>query len=83
MIKTSRRGILQVGLGLAAAAGISVAAHAQDEKLAQNLVQYQKMPKDGAKCSGCTNWVDPNACKIVAGTIDPNGWCVAYAPKEG
>jgi hypothetical protein len=80
---TSRRGLLQAGIGLAAAAGMAATARAQDDKLAQNLVQYQTEPKDGAKCSGCVNWVDPNACKIVAGTINPNGWCVAYAPKEG
>jgi hypothetical protein len=80
---TSRRGLIRVGIGLAAAAGVAATARAQDDKLAQNLVQYQTEPKDGAKCSGCVNWVDPNACKIVAGTINPNGWCVAYAPKEG
>ncbi len=82
-VSTSRRGLLQAGLGLMAAAGVAADARAQDEKLAQNLVQYQAMPKDGAKCSGCVNWIDPCACKIVAGKIDPNGWCVAYAPKEG
>lgn len=79
----SRRGLIRAGIGLAAAAGVAITARAQDDKLAQNLVQYQTEPKDGAKCSGCVNWVDPNACKIVAGTISPNGWCVAYAPKEG
>lgn len=53
------------------------------EKLAQDAVQYQKMPKDGAKCSTCVNFVAPNACQIVAGDIDPNGWCIAYGPKSG
>ena len=55
-------------------------ANAQD-KIAQDQVQYQKTPKDGNKCSMCVNWDPPNACKIVAGTIDPNGWCIAYAPR--
>jgi hypothetical protein len=32
-------------------------------------------------CSGCVNFVAPNACKVVKGVINPNGWCVAYAPK--
>ena len=65
--------------GVAAASG----ARAEDEKIAQELVQYQNDPKDGQKCSMCAQWVAPNACKIVAGTINPNGYCVAYAPKEG
>ena len=80
----SRREMLRTGLLVAAGATLAAgAARAQDEKIAQELVQYQEGPKDGAKCSGCVNWVDPNACKIVAGKINPNGWCVAYAPKEG
>ena len=85
--KTSRRGVMQVGLGMLAAGGAIVAtaktASAQDQKIAQNLVQYQESPKDGAECDKCVNWVAPNACKIVEGNINPKGWCVAYAPKEG
>lgn len=83
---TSRRAMLRTGaMMVAGAAGVAAAssAHAQDEKIAQELVQYQNMPKDGQKCNMCAQWVDPNACKIVAGNISPNGYCVAYAPKEG
>ncbi len=81
----SRRGLLRAGLALGAAGIAAVTASqafAQDaEKLAQNIVQYQETPKDGAKCSTCVNYIDPGACKIVAGKINPEGWCVAYAPK--
>jgi len=81
---TSRRAMLRTGLMIAAgttlAAGV---ARAQDEKIAQELVQYQDQPKEGQKCNACAQWVEPNACKIVAGKISPNGYCVAYAPKEG
>jgi hypothetical protein len=80
--ETSRRVILRTGLGLVAAAGAATGAKAQ-EKLAPALVQYQATPKDGLVCSKCVNWVAPNACNIVSGVINPNGWCVAYAPKEG
>ena len=83
----SRRNVMRTGLGLlaAGAAAVSTArpARAQDQKIAQNLVQYQEMPKDGAECDKCVNWVAPNACKIVEGNINPKGWCVAFAPKEG
>ncbi len=85
---TSRRDMLRTGMMIvagatgAAAIGMS-SARAEDEKIAQELVQYQNEPKDGQKCSMCAQWVDPNACKIVAGKINPNGYCVAYAPKEG
>lgn len=89
----TRRRIFQAGLaavgGVVAVSGVRSAAAetlagkqlAQD-KIAQNLVQYQKTPKDGAKCSTCVNFEPPNQCKIVAGDIVPDGWCIAYAPKQ-
>ncbi len=80
----TRRVMLRTGLGVAAGATLAAsAARAQDEKIAQELVQYQNQPKDGQQCSKCAQYVDPNACKIVAGQISPQGYCVAYAPKEG
>ena len=79
----TRRIAIKTGLGaMAGIAGAAATARAQDEKIAQNLVQYQDHPKDGNQCDGCVNWVSPNACKIVSGNINPKGWCVAYAPKE-
>jgi len=86
--ETSRRVILQTGLGVIAAAAAVSRAKA-DDKLAQELVQYvaQSVTKDDkgqlSVCNKCVNWIEPNACKIVAGEIHPNGWCVAFAPKEG
>jgi recombinational DNA repair protein RecR len=71
-------------VGALAAAGSATAlqqpAQAQ-EKIAQSVVQYQKQPKNGQMCSNCVNFEAPTACKIVAGTIDPNGWCLVYGPK--
>ena len=80
----TRRTVIGTGLGLIAAGAAAVTgARAQDQKIAQALVQYQAMPKDGAECDKCVNWVAPNACKIVEGQINPKGWCVAFGPKEG
>ena len=81
--RNSLRGIARTGLGMLVVGLAATPAVAQDVKVAQNLVQYQKTPKDGQECDKCVNWVAPNACKIVEGTIDPKGYCVAYAPKEG
>jgi hypothetical protein len=81
--KFNRRGILRTGLTILAGSVLATtAARADDSKVDQSVVQYQTSPKDGAMCSGCTNFVAPNACKVVSGTISPNGWCVAYAPKS-
>ncbi len=81
--RAALRGMLVVGLGAVAAYAAPRSAEAQDQKLAQNLVQYQTSPKNGQECDKCVNWVNPNACKIVAGPISPKGWCVAFAPQGG
>jgi hypothetical protein len=58
------------------------AAQAQ-EKIAQSQVQYQQKPNEnGQHCSVCVNFIAPASCQIVAGKINPNGWCIAFAPKE-
>ena len=80
----SRRDVLRTGIAvLAGGMVVAASARAQDSKIAQELVQYQDKPKDGQRCDGCAQWQPPNACAIVAGKIAPEGWCVAYAPKEG
>lgn len=82
--KATRRQIMRSGLAIVGGVTGSVVAgraKAQD-KIAQAQVQYQATPKDGNKCSTCVNWQPPASCKIVAGTINPNGWCIAFAPKQ-
>jgi len=76
----TRRQIMRAGLA-AVGSVVAITARAQD-KIAQAQVQYQPTPKDGNKCSTCVNFEAPAGCKIVAGTISPEGWCVAFAPKE-
>jgi len=90
-LKVSRRGMMRkaallAGGGVLAAAGlggtgIGGGARADPPKLAQKTVSYQTTPKGKARCDNCANWQPPNACKKVAGTISPSGWCTIYAPK--
>ena len=84
----TRRSVLRAGLaavgGVVVAGGARAAAGSQlaQDKIAPAQVQYQTTPKDGQQCDKCVNWVAPNACKIVSGTIAPTGWCLAFAPKQ-
>ncbi len=49
-------------------------------------VGYQDHPDGNKQCSNCSHFVpgsSPTAagtCKVVAGSISPNGYCYAYAP---
>lgn len=75
-----------IALPAFAAAIGSVSAPAQ-AKSSQAAMKYQKSPKGGAKCSGCKFFVSGasktanGTCKIVDGSISPNGWCLAYSAK--
>ena len=50
--------------------------------------KYQSTPNNGKKCSQCTFYIpgsSPKAngtCKIVDGSISPNGWCTAFSAKS-
>lgn len=60
-------------------------ARADDGMLSQASVHYQKMPRDGQKCSDCAYFIPgktataAGSCRLVDGTIDPNGWCVRFS----
>lgn len=79
--QASRRAVLKTGLGVIAAGVTAATTASAQDKLAPALVQYQTTPKGGQMCINCVQFSPPNACKVVAGVITPQGWCVAFAPK--
>lgn len=50
-------------------------------------LKYQSTPKGNQKCSGCSLFIagkTPTAdgtCKVITGTISPNGWCTAFSQR--
>ena len=66
----------------AAAAGPALAlGRAQAAALPKSAVAYQDSPKDGKDCKGCNPFIPPSSCKLVTGTISPNGWCKLWVAK--
>lgn len=78
-VSPSRRGLLRGAVGVACAAlGATTALAAgrtSEAKLSQEQVSYQPTPKGERKCSGCVNYEGNGNCRVVAGPIDPEGWC--------
>jgi len=72
-----RMGVAAVALG---ALPVSV-ARAAVQKISQKIAQYQDHPKGTQHCSVCVQFLPPDQCKLVAGKIIPNGWCIFFAPK--
>jgi len=89
--KLSRRSILKGAAALAgAAAGSAVLATNQAfaAKAPKAAMQYQDHPKAGNDCSKCMQFIPGSSatamgtCKVVAGSISPHGYCLAFTPKS-
>jgi hypothetical protein len=81
--KVSRRSALQAAIGLAAigAADRALGQQQPAQKIDQKAVMYQPTPKNGQVCAKCVQFEPPNACKVVAGTVSPAGWCMLFSAK--
>ena len=78
----SRRGALQAAIGLVTIGAAGRALGQQTpQKIDQKTALYQAFPKNGQTCNKCALFEPPAACKIVAGTISPAGWCQLFSPK--
>jgi hypothetical protein len=75
------RGATLLAGGAALVAGSLAPAAAESGKMSQQAAAYQPSPKSGQKCLDCSFFVQPQACKLVEGTISPVGWCKFYAKK--
>ncbi|HRQ04623.1 high-potential iron-sulfur protein [Nitrosomonas halophila] len=57
-------------------------------KASKAQVKYQDEPKGNEKCSNCIHFIpgetqDANGeCKVVQGSVSPQGWCTAFAPES-
>ncbi len=79
--RTSRRAMLWTTVAVLAAATTAPTRTAAQAKIAQKLVHYQEKPKGNQECDNCLHFIPPASCKMVAGKINPKGWCQLYAPK--
>ena len=80
----SRRNVLR-GVTLTAGSAALLAAlttQRAEAKMKQEAAGYQATPKDGQRCSGCTVFVAPASCRLVDGTISPDGYCRFFVKKS-
>ena len=85
----TRRTFVAKAVVLPALAGLLLAETAgADAKGSQAQFKYQKTPNNGHKCSQCSLYIAGSSatangtCKLVEGSISPNGWCTAWAKKS-
>jgi hypothetical protein len=52
-------------------------------KLSKTVVEYVADHGDSdEQCAKCDHYVNPTTCKIVAGRINPDGWCNRFSGRE-
>lgn len=73
-------GAAGTSIGTATIAGTPTPAAAA-AKVSQQAVKYQDTPKGEQHCDNCLHFEAPSSCKIVDGTVSPQGWCMVYAKK--
>ena len=83
--KLSRRSLLTraaafAGVALTASVVPAERASAQ-QKASKEAMKYQDKPNGEQRCSNCLQFVAPASCKVVDGTINPNGYCIAWVKK--
>lgn len=87
--RLSRRKFLKVSVTSAAIVGVGALSDAMySPTVAQtagttpkSAARYRDSPNRGRRCAGCTHFLKPNRCEIVAGEISPNGWCRFHTPR--
>ena len=81
--RSSRRRVLKLAViaaGAGLAASVRRSASAQ-QKASKEAMKYQDKPNGNMQCDGCSQFVAPNSCKVVEGTISPQGYCIAWVKK--
>lgn len=52
------------------------------KKVSQASVRYQSKPKGEQQCSKGMNFIaESNTCRLVEGTVSPEGWCTLWVKK--
>ena len=89
--KLSRSTLLKKGSALLATIAIIPAFLQSDSALAgtgsKKDFNYQDHPREGKSCVNCSSFIPAGknaagTCRIIAGSILSQGWCMAYSEKE-
>jgi hypothetical protein len=87
----TRRAALSLAVTAGGAVALVLAPHPAkaEPELSKAAVGYQDVPSKGKVCAQCvyfefypaTSAGPASQCKLVAGNINPAGWCEVWAPK--
>ena len=71
----SRRSLLGSAVGITGILAATLNPALAQPKISKVAVNYQDHPDGDKRCDKCVQFQPPDACKVVEGTISPQGSC--------
>ena len=71
----SRRSLLRSAVGITGILAPTLNPALAQPKISKVAVNYQDHPDGDKRCDKCVQFQQPDACKVVEGTISPQGSC--------
>ena len=77
-----RRLLLIAAAAVGAATAGSIGSSEAALKVSASVAGYQDNPNGDKQCSKCVHFLPPSSCKMVDGTISPQGYCRLFSPRQ-
>ena len=80
--RLSRRSLLGGVIGAVGIVGATPNQATAQPKISKVAVNYQDHPDGDKRCDKCAQFQPPDACKVVEGSISPQGSCRIFMLKH-
>jgi hypothetical protein len=81
--RLSRRSLLCSAVGATGVLAVTLNPALAQPKISKVAVNYQDHPDGDKRCDRCVQFQPPDACKMVEGTISPQGSCRIFMLNRG
>jgi hypothetical protein len=75
LARFSRRSLLRSAVGATGVLAAALKPALAQPKISKVAVNYQDHPDGDKRCDKCIQFQPPDACKVVDGSISPQGSC--------
>jgi hypothetical protein len=82
-MRLSRRSLLRSAVGAIGVVAATLNTALAQPKISKVAVNYQDHPDGDKRCDKCIQFQPPNACKVVDGSISPQGSCRIFMLNRG
>ena len=81
-MRLSRRSLLRRAMGATGVLAATLNPALAQPKISKLAVNYQDHPDGDKRCDKCIQFQSPDVCKVVEGTISPQGSCRIFVLRH-